>query len=80
MSTAVQFPAGISIELDDAQTPGTYVTDGEQLYRLMGAGEPRRGFVWIENCKTLEITVVHSSELRGWDMTPICPQAIALAA
>ena len=80
MSTAVQDRAERSVAGDDAQTPGTYVTDGEQLYRLLGAGEPRRGFVWIEDCMTLELTVVHSSELRGWDMTPVCQQAIAMAA
>ena len=80
MSTAVHHPPGTDVTLDDADTPGTYVTDGEQLYRLLGAGEPRRGFVWIENCATLEITVVHNSELRGWDMTPVCGHAIAMAA
>lgn len=80
MSTAVHYSAGTGVTLDDPDIPGTYITDGDELYRLLGAGEPRRGFIWIENCRTLEIAVVHSFELRGWDVTPVCSPAIAMAA
>ena len=80
MSSATRHPAAESLPFDDPSTPSKYVTDGVQLYRLIGSGEPRRGFVWIENCTTLEITVVHSSELRAWDMRPVCPRPVAMAA
>ena len=65
---------------DDPDVPGLYVTDGERLYRLIGADEPRNYYIGVEDCGTLEIFHVDGQELRGWGLTPVCPRAMAMAA
>jgi hypothetical protein len=74
MPTTAPTPA-----LDNAAIPGTYLTDGEQLYRVLGPPEPRHGFVAVEDCRTLEIYLVQAVELLAWDLTAVChPAAAAL--
>ena len=76
MSAATLEPLG---NIDDPEAPGTYVTDGEHLYRLVGAREPRHGYVGMEDCSSLEIVFVDDRELRGWELTPVCQRAMAIA-
>lgn len=66
--------------IDDSDTPGTYVTDGEQLYRVLGTAEPRHGFVAIEDCRSLEVYLVEAAELLAWDLKAVCPRAAAAFA
>lgn len=80
MFTTAQVPGAGNVLLDDAETPGTYVIDGERLLRLLGSGEPRRGYVGIEDCISLEVVFVRNEELRAWDLTPVCGCALAMAA
>lgn len=65
---------------DDPDVPGLYLTDGEQLYRLLQTDAPRPGFVEIEDCATLDVVVVHRAELRAWDMRPVRVHEPALLA
>jgi hypothetical protein len=73
-------PAATVFDLDDGDVPGTYLTDGEALYRVLGAGEPRGTFVAIEDCRSLEVFLVETRELRAWDLFSVCGQRHALAA
>lgn len=65
---------------DDPDGPGLYLTDGEQLYRLLRTDAPRQGFVELEDCATLDVVVVHRDELRAWDMRPVRAHEPALVA
>jgi hypothetical protein len=63
--------------IDNAAIPGTYLTDGEQLYRVLGPPEPRHGFVAVEDCRSLEIYLVQTAELLAFDLTAVCNRAAA---
>ncbi len=80
MSTATHPPVDSGHLHDDPELPGTYVTDGERLFRLVGSDEPRRGFVGLEDCATLDIVLVLGEELRGWDLTVITKSPLGGAA
>ena len=82
MSTTMQTPQDTALlELhDDPDMPGTYLTDGEQLFRVLGSGQPRRGYVEVEDCTSLHVWLVHIRELTGWGMRAVCPHAIAAAS
>jgi hypothetical protein len=65
---------------DDPDLPGRYLTDGEHLFRLLGADVVRNNYIEIEDCKTLEIWLVDSGELRSWGMWAVCRSALLAAA
>lgn len=75
-ATTTRTPAGAGHLHDDADAPGTYVTDGERLYRLLGIGEPPDGFVGLEDCASLDVVLVLGEELRGWDLTVVTKSTI----
>lgn len=77
MSVTAQIPAGVARADAHAHVPGRYLTDGTRLFRLLAAG-PQRGFFWIEDCATLDVTALHSSQFEAWDMRPVGPQATAV--
>ena len=79
MSTAEHGSAACSITADDGSSPGMYFTDGSRLVRLLRSGEVRHGFVWIEDCATLEVLFLRAEELRDGELTPVCPRAILRA-
>jgi len=54
--------------LDDADAccAGRYVTDGVHLYRLLEPlDEDAHGMTGIEDCRSLEIVLVRSSDVQG---------------
>jgi hypothetical protein len=54
--------------LDEADTgcAGRYVTDGVHLYRLLEPlGEDAHGLTGVEDCRSLEIVLVRSSDVLG---------------
>jgi hypothetical protein len=53
---------------------GRYVTDGLDLYRLLGPLEApgiTEGVVAIEDCHSLDVVLVEESELASWRMRPV---------
>jgi hypothetical protein len=79
-ATLPPLPRLCAVVLDDAETPGAYATDGERLLRLLGSGEPRYGWCAVEDCATLEVTLVHSRELLGWGLRPLRRHGAVIAA
>lgn len=67
-------------EYDDPDLPGRYLTDGTSLFRLLGPGQAHNGYVEIEDCKTLEVWIVDSYELRSWSVSAVCRDELAAAA
>ena len=65
---------------DDPDLPGRYLTDGEHLFRVLGPGVVRKSYIEIEDCRTLEVWLVDSRELRLWGMSAVCHSAMAAAA
>lgn len=61
MSITLQSP--MSTVADDPDAPGTYLTDGERLFRLLGDGETRHGYLAIEDCMTLDVVLVDGRDL-----------------
>ena len=53
---------------------GSYMTDGLDLYRLLGpleaAGIPE-DLVAIEDCHSLDVVVVEAGELARWQLRPV---------
>jgi hypothetical protein len=80
MSTAEHGRTACSITADDGSSPGMYFTDGDRLVRLLGSGEVRHGFVWIEDCATLDVLFLRASDLRDGALSPVCPRSIARVA
>jgi hypothetical protein len=80
VSTTPTPPPISSARYDDPELPGRYMTDGEHLFRLLGPGVVRNGYIEIEDCKTLEVWLVDSRELRAWSMSAVCHHAMAAAA
>lgn len=79
MSTTTQTPV-VSVALDDPGGPGTYMTDGARLLRLVGVCDSRGGYVAIEDCASLDGSPVTRREPHAWDLTPVCRRAVAVAA
>ena len=77
MSIAEHRSAACSITADDGGSPEMYFTDGSRLVRLLGSGVVRHGFVWIEDCATLDVLFLRATDLRDGDLTPVCRRAIA---
>lgn len=53
---------------------GSYVTDGLDLYRLLGPVEApgvAEGLVAIEDCHSLDVVLVEAGELARWQMRPV---------
>src|SRR3954469_7978551 len=66
-----------SITSDGASAPGAYFTDGVRLVRLLAEGHATHGFVWLENCATLEVLLLRADELRDGALRPLCARAVA---
>lgn len=77
MSIALRNP--MSVVADDPDAPGQYMTDGERLFRLLGDGEPRHGYLAIEDCLTLDVVLVDSRDLRGCVLLPVTGAEPAIA-
>lgn len=59
--------------------PGTYLTDGHGLYRLLGAVTVGAGWiVGVENCRSLDVVFVSADDLRDRRLRSV--PACALAA
>lgn len=80
MSIATQPPPIDFAEIDDPDLPGRYMTDGNHLFRLMGPGQVRNGYIEIEDCGTLEVWLVDSRELRSWGLSAVCRHDMPIAA
>ena len=53
---------------------GQYVTDGLDLYRILGALEVpgiTEGLIAIEDCHSLDVVLVEEGELASWQMRPV---------
>jgi hypothetical protein len=58
---------------DDGEA-GRYLTDGVDLYRVLGPLDLPGGpgaMVGIEDCRTLELVLVTPTELDSWHMRPV---------
>ncbi len=56
---------------DDVR-PGTYVTDGVNLYRhIVSFNPPGARMVQLEDCKSLELLLVPTVEYRSWQVRPV---------
>ena len=59
---------------DDA---GSYLTDGVNLYRVLGAIPSGMGeMVGLENCRTLDVALVPVGELRARRMRVVVPSGV----
>ena len=56
----------------DAFRPGTYVTDGVNLYRhIVSFNPPGARMVQLEDCMSLELLLVPTLEYRSWQVRPV---------
>ena len=56
---------------DDVR-PGTYVTDGVNLYRhIVSFNPPGARMVQLEDCKSLELLLVPTVEYGSWQVRPV---------
>lgn len=56
----------------DEVRPGTYVTDGVNLYRhIVSFNPPRARIVELEDCKSLDVLLVPTGEYRSWGVRPV---------
>jgi hypothetical protein len=52
--------------------PGTYVTDGVNLYRhIVSFNPPGAHMVQLEDCKSLELLLIPTAEYRSWQVRPV---------
>ena len=54
-----------SRELIDKIRPGAYLTDGSALFSVLETLPQEPSLRLLEDCRTLEILVVHVDDLRG---------------
>ncbi|HWK18192.1 MAG TPA: hypothetical protein VNR66_12125 [Solirubrobacteraceae bacterium] len=56
----------------DEVRPGTYVTDGVNLYRhIVSFNPPGVRMVQLEDCMSLELLLVPAVEYRSWQVRPV---------
>jgi hypothetical protein len=59
---------------DHAGRVGRYLTDGVSLYRFLGAVSGGLGeMVGLEDCRSLEVTLLPIGELRARRLRAVCP-------
>lgn len=62
----------------DDGAAGRYMTDGLDLYRLLGPleapGVPE-GLIAIEDCHSLDVVLVETEELARWQTRPVAADA-----
>jgi hypothetical protein len=84
MSALFQAPTGRSPRVTDAAAtiadhtgrPGRYLTDGVDLYRFLGAVPSGMGeLVGLEDCRSLEATLLPTSELHARRLCAVTPAA-----
>jgi hypothetical protein len=64
-------PRTRSPRADDGR-PGSYLTDGTRLFRLLGrfpGGD--RGLAGLEDCRSLELVLLPAEELRQLSLRPV---------
>ncbi|HEU4703296.1 MAG TPA: hypothetical protein VFS37_12510 [Conexibacter sp.] len=61
----------------DAYVEGCYVTDGVHLFRLLDDADDDQTMVAVEDCRSLEIVLVHADDLRD-RMRPVEQRALTL--
>ena len=80
MSTTMPQPHLSLAVYDDPDMPGRYMTDGDQLFRILGPAAVRNSYIELEDCRTLEVWLVDARDLRSWGLSIVCNHAVAVAA
>jgi hypothetical protein len=55
----------VGSELARLLKPGTYLTDGNALFSVMGELPDEPSLRLLEDCRTFDVLVVHVDDLRG---------------
>lgn len=61
----------------DLLAPGTYLTDGSALFSVLGELPDEPSLRLLEDCRTLDILVVHVEDLQGSDVREVRAAAMA---
>jgi hypothetical protein len=58
-------------EPPDLVKPGVYLTDGSALFSVLGELPDEPSLCLLEDCRTLEVLVVHVDHLRGAEVREV---------
>ena len=78
VTTVKQIAGEVAALARDDGAAGRYVTDGVDLYRLLGrldAPGVAGDVVGIEDCRTLELVLVSREQLGSWRLRPVLTAA-----
>jgi len=63
---------------DDEARPSAYLTDGVELYRMLGSLDvpgSAEELVAVEDCRTLDLVLASRAELARWRVRPVAAAA-----